>query len=53
MEWLSLVLDILSIIGGSAVIAASPAQKVLKYVPAIKKAVDVVAMNIGNAKNKD
>ncbi len=51
MEWLTLILDILSIIGGSAVLAASPAAKVLKYLPVAKKVVDVVALNVGEAKN--
>lgn len=57
MENLSAVFDIvmtlLSIFGGAGVIAASPVAKVLKYAPAVKKVVDVVAMNVGHAKNKD
>ena len=45
-------LTVLSVIGGAGVIAASPVAKVLKHIPVAKKVLDIVAMNIGEAKNK-
>lgn len=53
MEYLNLVLDVLSVVGGSAVVAASPVAKYLRfYLPAAKRLVDVLAMNVHEAKNK-
>lgn len=55
MENLTALFDVittlLTIFGGAGVIAASPVAKVLRYAPMIKKVVDVVAMNVGQAKN--
>lgn len=51
MDWLTLVLDVLAVVGGSAVIAATPIAKVLAYAPVVKKVVDAVGMNVGEAKN--
>lgn len=51
MDWLTLVLDVLAVVGGSAVIAATPVAKVLSHVPMVKKVVDVIGMNVGEAKN--
>ncbi len=55
-EWFDLIdvaLTALSVIGGSAAVAASPVGKWLKHVPKVKKVVDIVGMNVKNAKNKD
>lgn len=53
MEYLNLILDVLSVVGGSAVVAASPVAKYLRfYLPAAKRLVDVLAMNVHEAKNK-
>lgn len=51
MEWVNLVLDVLAIVGTSSVVAATPVAKYLAYVPTVKKVVNFLAMNIGNAKN--
>lgn len=52
MEILGLVLDVLSIVGASSVVAASPVAKYLKHAPKAKKVLDLVAQNYGQAKNK-
>lgn len=52
MEWVTLALDVLAVIGGSAVIAATPLAKVVAYIPLAKKILDTVACNVGEAKNQ-
>lgn len=53
MEWFSLVVDILSIVGGSAVVAAALPAKIAKYFGPLMKVIDVLGANFGRAKNKE
>lgn len=53
MEWFDLVVNVLSLVGGSAVFAAALPAKVAKYLGPVMKVVNVLGANVGNAKNKD
>lgn len=49
----TLVLEILTVIGGSAVISAVLPPKVKKAIPVIGSVIEVLAANVLNAKNSD
>lgn len=53
MEWFNVIVDVLSVIGGSAVVAAALPAKVAKYLGPIMKVINVLGANFGNAKNKE
>lgn len=53
MEWFDLVVNVLSLVGGSAVFAAALPAKVAKYLGPVMKVINVLGANVGNAKNKD
>ena len=51
-EILSLILNILSIIGGSSLVAALIPLKYRQYLPILVKAIDFLGANFGGAENK-
>ena len=53
MEWFGLIVDVLSIVGGSAVVAAALPMKVAKYIGPVMKVIDILGANFGRAKNQD
>lgn len=53
MEWFDLVVNLLSVVGGSAVVAAALPLKYAKYIGPVMKIVNIVGANVGNAKNKE
>jgi len=50
---IELVLQILAVVGGSAVISAAIPPKYKGVIPVVGKVLEVLAANVGNAKNKD
>lgn len=50
-DWLGIGLNILSVVGGSSIVAALLPIKYRAYLPLVSKVIDVVAANIGSAKN--
>jgi hypothetical protein len=50
-EIISLILNLLSIVGGSSIAAALIPLKYRKYLPILVKALDFIGANFGSAKN--
>lgn len=53
MEWLSVIVDVLTVVGGSAVVAAALPAKVAKYLGPLMSVIDCLGANLGRAKNKE
>lgn len=53
MQWFELVLNLLSLVGGSAIVAAAIPLKYRQYLPILTKIIDFVGANVGNAKNEE
>lgn len=52
MEWFDVIVNVLSVVGGSAVVAAALPEKIAKYLGPVMKIVNILGANIGAAKNK-
>ena len=52
-EIISLILNILSVVGGSSLAAALIPLKYRKYLPILVKIIDFFGANFGSAENKD
>lgn len=52
-EIISLALNILSVVGGSGLVAALLPLKFRQYLPILVKIIDFLAANWGSAENKD
>lgn len=53
VDIVSVILNILSVTGGAAWLAAIPqVQKVVQYIPLVGKVVNLFAANVGAAKNR-
>ena len=50
-DWLGIGLNILSVVGGSSIVAALLPVKYRIYLPLVSKIIDAVAANVGSAKN--
>lgn len=53
MEWFELVVNVLSVVGGSAVVAAAVPVKYAKYLGPLMNIINILGANVGNAKNKE
>jgi len=53
MDIIAIILEVLAVIGGSAVLSAFIPNKYKAMIPLLKKIIEILALNIRHAKNAD